>query len=138
MTDPKDLTVDEVEEFVADIGDVDRLEGLRQAERMDGDGGRVTALRAIDDRIEELEDSDEDEGEAEDALDAAKDVLENREAEEAAEEAEYARITVKNPGGRGRHVAGYSFEPHEAKTIPNSPAVKTALRNGNLQFVRNR
>lgn len=52
--DPADLTVDELEERIADIDDVATLDALGQAE--DEGKSRETALEAIDDRLDELED----------------------------------------------------------------------------------
>lgn len=52
--DPGDLTVPDLREALADIDDADELEAIREAEASDGDP-RATALDAIDDRRDELQ-----------------------------------------------------------------------------------
>jgi len=51
---PSELTVDELQERVEGVDDVEKLEAIRQLEAGD-DGGRTTALDAIDERLDELE-----------------------------------------------------------------------------------
>lgn len=135
MTDPTELTVSELEAHVADVDDADELATLREAEKAGDD--RVTALEAIDERLDEVGEAESDEDAAE-ALSEAKEELSGMDAKEAAENSGEAYVTVKNPEGRGGHIAGFGFEPHEAKRVKNSPRVRTALRNGKLQFVSNR
>ena len=51
---PQDLNVDELEKRVEDVTDVDLLKRIRKAEK-EGDDPRSTAVHAIDDRLDELE-----------------------------------------------------------------------------------
>lgn len=51
--DPADLTVDELEERIADIDDVETLDAIGQAE--DEGKSRETAFEAINDRLDDLE-----------------------------------------------------------------------------------
>lgn len=129
--DPTEHTVAEITEYVDDVDDAETLDALIAAEEA-GDE-RVTAIDAIEERLDAVTEADE----AADALEETKEVLEGSDAKEAADERPESYITIKNPNGRGAHIAGMSFEPYEAKRVPNSNAIRTALRNGNLQFVKN-
>lgn len=51
--DPADLTVDELEERIADIDDAETLDAIGQAE--DEGKSRETAFEAINDRLDDLE-----------------------------------------------------------------------------------
>lgn len=111
----EDMTVDEIEETVADIDDRDELEAMLDAEEDGKD--RVTAKDAIEERLEEMEG------------DTTSDT-----AEEETRSDEHIRVKPVSGGG---HIAGYSFGDSEVKILPaDDGKVQQALSNGELQLVR--
>lgn len=115
-------TVSKIEDELADLDDPETVEEWHDYEKANKD--RVTANDAYRERLDELE------SESAENDDSAS---ETDESESPPDDAE--RIRVRNPKGRGQHIAGFSFKPGEAKLIPVRPDVQKAIRSGNLQYV---
>lgn len=114
MTD--DMTVAEIEQVAAQTDDPDVLAELHEAEAAGKD--RVTALDAIEERLDELTPDPDAEDDPDDA-----------------EPEPTGHINVKAAPGHAGHVAGYSFAVDEVKRVPADGKVKKALMRGQLQRV---
>lgn len=129
-TDPdtlSDLTVAEIEDAISEMSDPAALRKVREAEADGKD--RVTAIDAINERIDEVIDDDaaadaEAEAEAED---------EEPEADRHNPHGDLVRVRPVNGGG---HIAGFSFADGELKQVKLDAKVQRALSRGELQLIR--
>lgn len=112
---PTDHTVDEIKEKIDEIDDPEDVEAILELEESGNE--RVTAIEAIEDRLEELEPDEEPEGSV------------DRDGTE--------RITVRNYQQEEVTVAGRTFSPGEARRVPNTHQIQLALERGHIQFVSN-
>lgn len=112
---PTDRTVDEIEDEIEEVDDPEDAEAILELEQAGNE--RVTAIEAIEARLDDLEPEEKPEG--------------------STDQDGTERITVRNYKHEAAKVAGYSFDAGEAKRIPNTHQVQLALERGQLQFVTN-
>lgn len=134
MTDAdlSELTVAEIEDAISEMSDPAALRNVREAEKEGKD--RVTAIDAIEDRIDEVtgddsaaDEDDESEVEAEDDTESPSPTISRN------PHGEFVRVRPHEGGG---HIAGYSFEAGEVKEVKYEAKVKRALTRGELQLIR--